>query len=82
MNFLVLDSHHRRSDPKDCRGYRQPPGMPVAFVSVSLSIASADEEVKTEARNYPVQLSDAGWEPRSVLKYSSLAFSSAGCSRQ
>jgi menaquinone-dependent protoporphyrinogen oxidase len=35
---------------------------------VSLSIASADEEEKTEARNYPVKLSDAtGWKPRSVL---------------
>jgi menaquinone-dependent protoporphyrinogen oxidase len=42
--------------------------MPVAFVSVSLSIASADEEEKTEARNYPVQLSDeTGWKPGSVL---------------
>lgn len=42
--------------------------MPVAFVSVSLAIASTDEEEKTEARNYPVQLSDeTGWKPRSVL---------------
>jgi menaquinone-dependent protoporphyrinogen oxidase len=42
--------------------------MPSAFISVSLSIASADEEEKTEARSYPVKLSDeTGWKPRSVL---------------
>lgn len=42
--------------------------MPSAFISVSLSIASADGEEKTEARNYPVKLSDeSGWRPRSVL---------------
>jgi menaquinone-dependent protoporphyrinogen oxidase len=42
--------------------------MPSAFISVSLSIASADEEEMSEARNYPVKLSnETGWQPRSVL---------------
>ncbi|MBB3146846.1 menaquinone-dependent protoporphyrinogen oxidase [Phyllobacterium trifolii] len=42
--------------------------MPSAFISVSLSIASADEEEKTEARDYPVRLADeTGWKPRFVL---------------
>lgn len=42
--------------------------MPSAFISVSLSIASAYDDEKTEARNYPSQLSDeTGWRPRSVL---------------
>lgn len=43
-------------------------GMPSAFISVSLSIASADDEEKAEARNYPLTLTaETGWKPQSVL---------------
>ena len=42
--------------------------MASAFISVSLSIASADEDEKTEARSYPLRLFDeTGWRPQSVL---------------